>query len=144
LAPSSLSASEPHEIEIRGKNKLKAIEEELRDVENEILVSSLTVVQASVDFAEITPEDEAPPPEWLLRYGAAGAAKRFRIAKAAWKSAKDAPVGIRVATQIASSIIKSRSMEKAAPRQLSVTWVSAPPPTASTLTKYPEIIVESE
>lgn len=129
------------EIAVRG-NKLKAIEEELRNVENEILVSSLGVVHASVDFAEVTPGDTEPPPEWVTKYGRPAALKRLRIAQAAWLSNKDAPVGIRVATQIASSIIKSRSVEKAAPRQLSVTWVSPAAPTQ--VHSYPEIVVESE
>jgi hypothetical protein len=119
----------------------KQVEEDLRDIENEILNKSLGVVAAAISFAEVDENELNIPEEWIEKYGEKEATRRFRIAKGAWKSTKEAPNGILVAMKVATSIVQARSTERAAPKALNVTWIQnngVPPPA------YPEVIIEAE
>lgn len=96
--------------------------EELKRIEQGILTSALEVVHHTLDFAAISPEDEHPPKAWVDELGLEGAMRKFRVAKEGWKSAKEAAVGIKVATQIASAGIKAHA-ERAEHRSLNVSLV---------------------
>lgn len=113
------------------------VEEELRDIENQILKRSLSVVHSAISFAEIDEHELTVPQEWIDEYGEKEATKRFRIAQGAWRSTKEAPNGILVAMKIAGSIVQARSAEKVAPKALSITWIQNQNVTPA---EYPEII----
>lgn len=81
----------------------------LQDVEDSLRTESLLVLSDAMAFADIDPKDENPPAEWIKMLGLKRAEQRFRVAKAAWESAKEAPVGIKVAAQIWAAILKVRS-----------------------------------
>jgi hypothetical protein len=81
----------------------------LADVEDELLDEASTVLMDAHRFAEIGPGDEAPPQSWVDELGEAGAAKRFRVAQAAWMKGTDAPVGLKLASATVSAIIKAKA-----------------------------------
>jgi len=84
--------------------------EELRSLEDDMLSAALEVVGGTLDFVELDPDDmDKIPPSWIKKYGIKKATRRHRAAKAGWESAKDAPVGVKVATQFAVGSIKARS-----------------------------------
>ena len=67
------------------------------------------VVSAALDFSEIDPAATEPPAEWVDLYGAEVAAKRFRVAQAAWMNGKSAPAGLKVATDTLMGLESVRS-----------------------------------
>lgn len=121
---------------------MNRVEEEIRDLENDILSKALAVVSNTVDFADITEDATEPPQEWIDQMGRKAAEKRFRISKGAWKSHKEAPVGIMVALKISESIVHARSAEKIAPKALSITWIQNQGTPQQPVNAYPEIVVE--
>lgn len=143
--PSHLSARQNAQILSPSHDKLtrasKKVEDDLRDIENDILHKSLSVVSAAVAFAEVDEHELNVPEAWIEQYGLEEATRRFRIAKGAWRSTKEAPNGILVAMKVATSIVQARSTERAAPKALNVTWINN---TGAPAPAYPELIVESE
>lgn len=101
-----------------------AKERDLASVEDELFNKSSEILSGALSFADIDPENPAPPSEWLEKYGPDEAGRRFRLAKYALMSAKEAPVGIKVAESLARGIMKSRALQKAAPQALSVAYLS--------------------
>lgn len=107
--------------------------ERLATMQDELLERSLSVVDASMRFAEIEPDTKEPPQEWIDELGGnvEKARRRLRVARAAWMSTSEAPVGIKVASAVAVGIIKAKATEKAQPRTLNIQVVqmTAPMPT---------------
>lgn len=128
-------------VEVLPAKRTKAEERsiELRNMEDELLQQSMKVVQDTLRFRDIDPTQEEPPMEWRLAFGYEEAKKMHTIARAAWLPAKDAPIGLKYATQMGLGIIKARSVERAAPQNLAVQIIqmTAPP-------SFPEIIIPSE
>ncbi len=110
----------------------------LQEVQDEILERSLFVTDGAVRFSEVEEGAVMPPQEWIDELGEEKALIRFRAAKAGWKSAKEAPVGIKVAMQMASTIIKAKAMEQAPARTLNVALVHWSTP----LPQFPEQEIE--
>lgn len=101
----------------------KAALRRLAEVEHAVQQNSFDVVDAVVSFAEINPEQEEPPQNWIEKYGYLKALHRFRIAKAGWMSAKDAPVAIKVAASIATNALKNRGEENRQPLNMTLVKV---------------------
>jgi hypothetical protein len=96
-------------------------QDRLRDLEDELLSESLSVVAGAISFAEINGDEESPSGDFLEKFrDHPDPEKLFRIMKAANKSAKEAPIGLAIAQRTAMGIIKARATEKAAPRPLAV------------------------
>ena len=110
----------------------------LREMQDAILERALDVVDGACRFAEISPEDKEPPPEWVYELGQKRAAIRFRAAQAGWMSMKESPVGIKVATTMATGIIKAKAMENTGARTLNVALVHWNGPVA----EFPEQEIE--
>jgi hypothetical protein len=104
-------------------------QDKLKELENELFAENLAILHDMAFFRDIEPDCEEPPEQWVVELGAEQAKKRLRIAKAAWMSAKEAPVALAVSKSIAMGIIKARATEKAGPRSLNVALVHmvAPP-----------------
>jgi hypothetical protein len=98
----------------------------IRDIEDDLLISSIQVTQAAINFAELPEDAEGYPLEWERELGREGAERRFRQTKAGWKSSRDAPVGVILASNTAKAIIKARAAEKQAPRALAIMFLPAP------------------
>ena len=87
-------------------------QEGLRKTEDHVLSQAMTVVGGAIDFAELDPKNiEAIPEGWVEEYGEKAAKKRVRMAQAGLMPAKEAPVGIKLAAQMVTGIIKARSTE---------------------------------
>lgn len=99
---------------------------DFRNLEDRILTQALETVDDSMKWAEIDPSIEEPPAEWVAELGEARARKRLRVAKAAWASAKFAPVGLGMARATALGIMKVRAAVKIGTPTLNVNFVSWP------------------
>lgn len=95
----------------------------LRQIEDDLLQQSLTVMDDVHGFRDIECGQTEPPIEWIKKLGFDEAEKRLRVANAAWLSAKEAPVGLMIAQRVAIGIIKARSSEKAQSRSLNIALV---------------------
>lgn len=89
--------------------------EGIRAVENRVLEKAMTIVESVLDFREIDPAMEHPPPDWFEKYGDQ-AENRFRLARAGWMKGSEAPVGVKVAYNVLVGVVKARATEKAPPR----------------------------
>lgn len=106
-----------------------------RRIEDEILADAQEVLLGAGSFHRIDPEWEAPPPEWIAALGQQRALERFRLAKYALASSKDAPVGLKLAAATHASITKARATEKSGDRVFNMTLVQMP----ASAVVYPEI-----
>lgn len=100
----------------------------LERIQDDLLERSLAVVDGSVSFADIEPGALEPPPEWIEQYGHEGAMRRLRVARASWMNAKEAPVGIKVAAQVAVGILRAKAQEKSGPKTLNIAVVQMTAP----------------
>lgn len=94
--------------------------ERLREMQDDIFERALRVVDGATRFAEIAPDATEPPAEWIYELGKEQAMVRFRAAQAGWMNVKTSPVGIKVATTMASSILKARALENTGSKTLNV------------------------
>jgi hypothetical protein len=120
---------------------------QLRDMEDVILKEALTIVQDGLRFREIDPTDEkkAIPEHMLLEHAddPEEAKRLHRVALANWMPSKDAPVGLKLATQVALGIVKARSVERAGPQSLNVQFIQMSTPEVATR-QFEEIIIREE
>lgn len=126
----------------------------LRRLEDGIFERSMVVIDGVLHFAEIDdpyenidpnlpPDVEqklAIPQTWIDELGLEGATRRYRMAKAAYRATKDAPVGIRVASQVMTGIVKARATERSQRVALNVGVInmSAPLPQFETRKVLPK------
>lgn len=138
--------------EIVPKPKVASIERaerELQRIENEIVSEASMVVHGTMRFADIDPENPDETPEAWLEELASGAVtleqieKRKRIAKAAWLSAKEAPVAFAIASKVLVGAMKAKAMAGAAPKSLNLTLVSISAP-GQTIQTFPEKEIKHE
>jgi hypothetical protein len=95
----------------------------LEHQEKKIFDASVKVLDDALLFRDIDPSSDVIPGAWVRDLGLEEAQKRFRLAKAAWMNAKEAPVGIKIAKELVTGIAKARSREQAGPRVLNLTKV---------------------
>lgn len=144
--------------EIVPKPKVASIERaerELQRIENEIVSEASMVVHGTMRFAEVDPTTGEMPASWLdevshLEIGSVEhekaveeLSKRLRIAKAAWLSAKEAPVAFAIASKVLVGAMKAKAMAGAAPKNLNLTLVSISAP-GQTIQAFPEKEIKHE
>lgn len=104
---------------------------EILSVQEQLFQAHTDVVLAMGKFAEVHPdhdeEEDGLPHDWVEQYGEKRAREMLRIAKAAWMKSSDAPAALKNSVAVVTSIIKARSTEKAANRQLNIAVVSMTP-----------------
>lgn len=128
---------------------IERAERELQRIENEIVSEASMVVHGTMRFADIDPENPDETPEAWLDELASGAVtreqieKRKRIAKAAWLSAKEAPVAFAIASKVLVGAMKAKAMAGAAPKSLNLTLVSISAP-GQTIQAFPEKEIKHE
>lgn len=124
VVPSApLVKSETHSQALARQDALKNIEEEL-------LVASLTTMRDVDRFKEIPiiPVDDcAIPKHWIEECGLDKARERYRVAYAGNMSAKDAPVALKIDMAMAVGIVKARAMSEAGPRVMNATLIQINP-----------------
>jgi hypothetical protein len=112
--------------------------ERLQQMQDELLERSTTVLEGSMRFAEIESTAATVPQAWIDELGPEAAKVRFRLAKAGWLGAKEAPIGIRVAGQVAVGILRAKAAADQAPRILNVKLMQWTAP----LPQFPEQDIE--
>lgn len=129
---------------------IERAERELARIENEIVSEASIVVHGTMRFADIDPENpDETPQAWLDEMAADPAVtpevieKRKRIAKAAWLSAKEAPVAFAIASKVLVGAMKAKAMAGAAPKTLNLTMVSISAP-GQQLPAFPEKEIKHE
>lgn len=113
----------------------------LQALQDELLEESAAVVAGALRFAQILPTDRGPSAEWVERYGKAKADEMFRLAVYGQMTAKEAPVGLKIATATMTGIAKAQALTKKGPRVLNMTIAVIPMGQAPV---YPELIVEEK
>lgn len=88
----------------------------IREEENQLFADATAVVRDAIQFYDLGFDEEEVPEEWIKALGEEEAVKRFRRVKAGQKSAKEAPIGVKVAMSVATSIIKARGNERSGPK----------------------------
>lgn len=117
----------------------------MAEAEDRVLETAQQVVEATLLFHLVTPEQEIPPAEWIAQYGDEGARQRLEVAKAGWSPAAKAPHAVVMAGRVMVGIAKARGQAAAAMAgrvapELNVK-ISVPAPTANDepgLVKYEE------
>lgn len=119
---------------LHGKDALAMAHDRLQEIQDQLLQKSLEVVGAAMAFSDIEEDSTAPPDAWIAELGQDSAHARWRLAKAAWRTGRDAPVGIKLASQMAVGILKAKAVEKTGPKTLNVALVNWTGP----LPQFPE------
>lgn len=88
--------------------------ERIQALEDRLFGEAMEIVSDINRFREIDPSAEEPPESWVREVGLRKAQMRLRVAKAAWMSARDAPVALKTVTQLAVGILKVKSAERTA------------------------------
>lgn len=96
---------------------------QLQKAENNLFAQSLSIMQGALSFCDIKPGQTETPQEWIDLYGKEEADRRFLAASYSMMNKKDAPMGLTLALSAATTIIKARATEKAAPKSLNLTMV---------------------
>ena len=96
------------------ETKKLARQEHMEALEQRVYEHAGGVVEAILSFAEVTPGQTEPPPEWVEQYGAKGAERRLAVAKTGWLPPSVAPVGGKLAVQLLTGITKGRQHRNAA------------------------------
>lgn len=128
---------------------IERAERELQRVENEIVSEASMVVHGAMRFSELDPENPNETPAGWLDELAAGTVtleeieKRKRLAKAAWLSAKEAPVAFAMAGKVLVGAMKAKALAGAAPKNLNLTLVSISAP-GQTIQAFPEKEIKHE
>lgn len=107
-------------------------------IQDKIYAQAHAILEGVQSFADVKPEDTAPPPAWIAQLGEEAAWKKFRLAQYGIMSAKEAPVGIKVAEHIATSIARTKAMERAPVANLNVAVIHV----HGEKKQYPKIEVE--
>jgi hypothetical protein len=108
------------------------------DIAMEILDDTTRIIDDALAFADISADEPTVPVEWVKQYGRERAEVRFRTAKYALMSAKEAPVGLKIAAAMGTAIIKAKAAEPAVTNILNIEKVVLTTP----LPSYPELELE--
>jgi hypothetical protein len=112
---------EPEETPLRTMERQL---EELKEIEEGLYKKSMRTVGASLDFMDVDPANYAETLEkWTLEVGEEEAKARLRVALANWQTAKDAPVGLKMAKDVSVALIKARATRESAPVHLNMSFV---------------------
>lgn len=87
----------------------KRTEDSLTKMQDSLLEQAHGIIDDHLHFADIDPEDEAPPQEWIDKLGEAKAMRRFRLAQWALLPEAKAPVGMKNAVKIANGMAKANA-----------------------------------
>lgn len=130
---------EPPAAEVLARSDDDEDDEFFRDLQATLYQQAAKITEDAMSFSEIDPASDVPPDRWIALYGIEEATRKLRIARAAWMSAKEAPVGLQIAHRQVLGIMKAKATEEAAPRTLAITLVQgAPSP------QFPEKVIETD
>lgn len=103
----------------------------IEELENRVFEQAAEVVSGFLSFAEVRPDQQDPPPEWVAQWGQEGAEMRLMLAKTAWAPQSLAPAGVNTAVRAMTAISRGRSHKvKITQNNLNVK-IALPAPTSS-------------
>lgn len=129
-------------VETRAVDLPAKVSDGLRSIEDRLLDESISILSDVQKFSDIEPGTSEPPAEWIEEVGERRARRRLRLANAGWMSSKEAPIGIKVSQDVASSIMKLKS-QRMVGSTLNVTVERAVIVQAEPV-RYPEIEVDAD
>jgi hypothetical protein len=118
--------------EHRDPDAVAARMERISEIEDEVFQTSAAVVQATLDFHLVRPDQQEPPPEWVEEYGLEAALQRLAVAKAGWMPNSQAPAAVGLASRIVTGIARARrtGIQALGPREINVK-LTLPVPTSA-------------
>jgi hypothetical protein len=123
-------------------NDLDVIEEQrlakFKSIEDDILQKSAAIVIDTLAFRDVDPDTKEPPAEWVEQLGLEEAIKRLRVAKTAHLSKREAPVALDIAAKTLIGVMKTRAIERQAPKVLNMTLVNM----QGSIPEYKEVKVD--
>jgi hypothetical protein len=132
LLPEPPKPLKPRKASIATRRQIAQIDK-VKKIEDGLLLKSMEVVDGVLDFYSIDPEEDMP--EWFEKKHGKDAKRKWRLAVAGNKSAKEAPVAVKVSTQVAMGIVRARATEKSGPKILNIEKVQM---VTTPLMNYPE------
>lgn len=129
----------PAEREAKGEAEKAARLARMVEIEDEVFQTAAAIVQATLDFCHVAPDQAEPPPEWVERLGYAAAKQRLSVAKAGWMPRSVAPAGAQLAAQVVTGIARARrqSAQLGGPREINAK-IALPAPTSAGMPGAPE------
>lgn len=115
-------------------SELERAERELKKIENEVVTQAYECLSDAGAWADIDPGETECPPEWVEKLGIDRAARKFRVARAAWMSAKTAPVALSLAKSIMTGAMRAAASAGNGPKHLNINLVSISAP----MPQFPE------
>lgn len=118
--------------EIHGDSEKAARLARMVEIEDEVFQTAAGIVQANLDFYQVRPDQQEPPPEWIACYGEAAAKQRLEIAKAGWLPNSQAASAVGLAARVVTAISRTRRhmAMNAGPREVNAK-IALPAPTAA-------------
>ncbi len=129
----------PAERELKGEAEKSARLTRMLEIEDEVFQTAAAIVQATLDFCHVTPDQTEPPPDWVARYGHDAALKRLAVAKAGWMPRSLSPAGAQLAPQVVLGISRARrqTAQLTGPREINAK-IALPAPTSAGMPGAPE------
>jgi hypothetical protein len=85
----------------------------VEELENQIFEQASGVVEATLAFVEVRPNQTEPPEAWIERYGLEAAKQRLEVAKMGWAPASVAPSAVTVAVKFMAASTRGRAFRGA-------------------------------
>jgi len=125
----------------------KRVEERLArivEIEDNIYQRAAGVLEATLSFHEVAPNQQEPSPEWVEQYGAEGAKQKLAVAKTGWLPQALAPNATKLALQYVTAVTRARRGAVVKANELNV-QIQLPAPTSAahpTVSVYPRREIE--
>lgn len=111
--------------------KLKEMRQaRIEELEQSLLEASAGIIEAGMAFAEVTPDQVDPPPDWVAKYGEAGARQRLAVAKAGWLPQSLAPAALPLSVRMYVGIMRGRGHKVRLTQNNLNVQISLPAPTS--------------
>lgn len=111
--------------------KQKALRiERMEQLEDALLETAAGIVDAALSFHEVAPNQQEPPPEWVAKYGEAGAKQRLAVAKAGWLPSSLAPAALPLSVRMYVGIQRGRGHKVRLTQNNLNVQISLPAPTS--------------
>jgi hypothetical protein len=116
--------------ELRDVKKTEQRLARIEEIEDRVYDISTQVIEATLAFSEVTPDQAVPPPEWVELYGEKAAMQRLQVAKGGWMRQSDAPSAVKLAAIVRNGIIRGRNYNKQLVNQQINVKIALPAPTS--------------
>lgn len=125
-----------HPVEVATKDYLdparkEARQQRIQELEDRVSDTAAGVLEATLAFHEVTPQQQEPPEEWIALYGEKGAYQRLAIAKAGWLPQSLAPNATKLASFVYTAIARARGHKATFSARVVNVKIALPAPTSA-------------